>query len=65
MNNLAILVSIFMNVGLSYIISDYYNMAPPIYLLIVLIALALFIQALIFVLTYNDIDDEEVEQLKR
>lgn len=65
MNNLAILVSIFMSAGLSYIISDYYNMAPPIYLLIVLIALALFIQALIFVLTYNDIDDEEVEQLKR
>ena len=65
MKNVAILVSIFLSAALAYIISDYYDMTPPLYLFIVLIALALFIQTVIFILQYSDIDENETENIER
>lgn len=57
-----ILIGMFMSAIVAFIIGGFYGITPSAYLFVVLIALGLFIQAIIYVLKYKD--PEEVDTHK-
>lgn len=61
-SNISILFSIVMGAVLAYMIGDFYGITPPIYLLIVLVALGLFIQTIIFILQYEDPEEADLHK---
>lgn len=67
MQKLSILISIFLSAILAFVISGYYGITPHPYFFIILVAFGLFVQTIIFILQFKDIEEPEgkAKEVKR
>lgn len=67
MHKLSILISIFISAILAFIIGGFYGITPHPYFFIILVAFGLFVQTIIFILQFKDVEETEskAKEIKR